>query len=464
MRVQSLCRLLLVALFATHTGCAYATLGRVTKGGREVRRVDARQVRVSRAGEPVETSAGMKLEQGDVVETGPGATAVLRFQRGAYAVMQPESRITVSSIFQWFGEVFLSGIFRAETEDTDFAAEGTGFVLEVRDGRETLSVLSGRVRVSSRTGRFESLLVGAEQRVVIRDRVASRPRRLSGDELDAIVKRINAATEPSDRLVPGMVGMSEREALDELRRFGLRVGEREDVPARPERVGRVVDQNPQPGSSALGGGRVDLRIGAEGTVVPRVEGMARAAAEERILKERLRIGRVRTELTGKVAEGHVTRQQPRAGNEVLIGEAVDLWVEAPSTLVPDLVDFSRRAAEQRLRAADLSVGRVTTELHANVRDGQVLRQSPRAGERLAPGGRVDLVVAREGVVVPYVAGRTRADASVLLRRAGLSTRMVQESSDQVSYGTVIRTEPTGGSLVERATEVRVVVSSGGRIR
>jgi beta-lactam-binding protein with PASTA domain len=59
-----------------------------------------------------------------------------------------------------------------------------------------------------------------------------------------------------------------------------------------------------------------------------------------------------------------------------------------------VVGLALGRAETKIRRAQCRTGKVTRRHVARARRGKVIAQSPRAGRRLANGGRVNLVVGR----------------------------------------------------------------------
>lgn len=64
------------------------------------------------------------------------------------------------------------------------------------------------------------------------------------------------------------------------------------------------------------------------------------------------------------------------------------------------------------------------------------------------------------VAVPSLRGRTRAQAMLSLRRAGLVGQFVEREDPSVQAGRVISSEPPQGTMVERGFTVQVILSSG----
>ncbi|NUP61188.1 MAG: Stk1 family PASTA domain-containing Ser/Thr kinase [Nonomuraea sp.] len=65
-----------------------------------------------------------------------------------------------------------------------------------------------------------------------------------------------------------------------------------------------------------------------------------------------------------------------------------------------------------------------------------------------------------GVTIPTLATQKQAYAESKLTELGLKFDVVQEPSDEVDKGTVIRTEPAGGQSVDKGTTIKLFVSKG----
>ena len=129
--------------------------------------------------------------------------------------------------------------------------------------------------------------------------------------------------------------------------------------------------------------------------------------------------------------------------------------------VPQVVNMTRAQAEQRIEAADLTVGSVSEEASEDVPKGRVIAQDPDALSTLTVGGTVDLTVStgRPDVVVPYVIGEDRDTARQELTGAGLKVKLVRRDSDE-EENTVIRTDPNAADTVSRGSLVTVFYSAG----
>jgi beta-lactam-binding protein with PASTA domain len=131
--------------------------------------------------------------------------------------------------------------------------------------------------------------------------------------------------------------------------------------------------------------------------------------------------------------------------------------------VPDVVGESEDDAGGIITGAGLTVGTVTTANSDTVPEGSVISQDPSAGDSVAPGTAVDLVVSLGAapVQVPDVVGESEDDAGGIILAAGLTVGTVTTAnSDTVPEGSVISQDPSATTFVEAGNTVDLVVSLG----
>jgi eukaryotic-like serine/threonine-protein kinase len=94
-------------------------------------------------------------------------------------------------------------------------------------------------------------------------------------------------------------------------------------------------------------------------------------------------------------------------------------------------------------------------------EGTVFEQDPAAGEQVAEGSTVRIVVSRgpATVAVPDVVGVEAAEARDELSGAGFEVRTVEVFSDEPE-GVVVAQNPSGGEEAERGSSIRINVSQG----
>lgn len=234
--------------------------------------------------------------------------------------------------------------------------------------------------------------------------------------------------------VPDLTGQTQEQAVRTLSDRRLRLGE-------VVGEGLVVDQRPPPLTSVDEGSAVAVTLRPAPVLVPDVRGQTREQAQRTLDDAGLRVGAV----TGT---GEVTDQDPRAGQQVDAGSAVDLTlapVPPQPVPVPDLTGHTRQEAEKALQAVGLRLGAVTG-------DGQVAVQEPTARTPVPAGSAVDVTLrplVPTPATVPRLSGLTPERAAQALEAAGLRLGEVRGS------GRVAGQDPSAGERVDRGTAVDV---------
>ncbi len=160
----------------------------------------------------------------------------------------------------------------------------------------------------------------------------------------------------------------------------------------------VISQRPTPYEKVKLNSRITLVVsmGKEMVAVPDLKGMDLREAALELERVELALGAQSEEYSPEVERGRIALQSPEAGRRVEKGMPVDVVISAgpePSaTSVPDLLGATLAEAESRLALAGLLKGSVREEFHENTAAGLVISQTPSAGQEVAPGTPVDLVV------------------------------------------------------------------------
>lgn len=275
-----------------------------------------------------------------------------------------------------------------------------------------------------------------------------------------VVAAIVLITRPSEVVVPGVVGQQLQVAQDRLERAGL--SWRIETVRSSKPLYEVVRQDPSGRRNAEKGTEVLLSVsGGPGTVeVPAVDGDSLDKAKAALQNDGLKIGSIIPEHSDTVAKGIVIKTSPRAGQDVVRGTTVKIYVsEGPQQVqVPDVVGFTSADAEGTLRGAGFTVA-VREEESATATPGEVTAQTPDGGSSVGPGTLVTIVVARAPPVpVPDVSGLAQADAEAALTERGLEPRIsVQPVTDPAQDGLVVSQRPAPGTEVRAGGPVRIFV-------
>jgi beta-lactam-binding protein with PASTA domain len=158
----------------------------------------------------------------------------------------------------------------------------------------------------------------------------------------------------------------------------------------------------------------------------------------------------------EVETGRVLAQNPEAGTSLAVGSRVDLVVAGDANpIVPDVITFTESDAVNALIAVGLRPGEITKSSSSKPA-GEVIGQTPGAGEQVPAGTLVDLVISNGQRGVADVVGLTAAEARATLRNEGFRVKEQEELSDRV--GVVLRQDPPAGT--ELALDSIVVITVG----
>ncbi len=206
-------------------------------------------------------------------------------------------------------------------------------------------------------------------------------------------------------------------------------------------------------------------FGGGGIVVPTLSGLTEEQARTTLAESGLTLGEITTENSDTVELGLIISQDPKAGDEVEEGAAVNIVVSSgiAQITIPDLTNMPEAAAIDALGMTDdLDYNRTMRETNAGVAKGNVIRTEPAAGTTVPKGTRVILFVSEgiEQVKVPGVVGQPLAQAKAALEAVGLVVTTTEEYSETVAKGSVISQKPDANVVYEAGSTVSLVVSRG----
>ncbi|MDR0595979.1 MAG: Stk1 family PASTA domain-containing Ser/Thr kinase [Clostridiales Family XIII bacterium] len=184
-----------------------------------------------------------------------------------------------------------------------------------------------------------------------------------------------------------------------------------------------------------------------------------------------------------VAQGLVAQQDPAAGEELAEGGTVTIFLskgqeesnypdsgqtptEEAVTMVqvPDLVGKNATDAENLLKAYGLALGTTTME-DSDKTVNLIIKQTPKSGNEVEKGTRVDIVISAGPKVkeakVPNLLGLTQGKAEAALNKVNLLIRTVgEEYSDKYKKGTVMWQQYKKGQKLNEGQTVDVKISKG----
>lgn len=165
-----------------------------------------------------------------------------------------------------------------------------------------------------------------------------------------------------------------------------------------------------------------------------------------------------------IPSGNIVLQKPEAGETVKSGRKVYLVISGgdPIVQVPQLEGKSLTDATFILERVGLQVGDVE-KIPSRKPNNVIVGQEFPVGTKLRKGATVDLSISMGGgagsIVVPYLVGKSLADAKTILSENKLSVgRINYQPSDELLPNTVLDQYPSSGSKLEEGDEVHLFVA------
>ena len=223
------------------------------------------------------------------------------------------------------------------------------------------------------------------------------------------------------------------------------------------------DSSAEDSSSHAGMRTVSLPIGSIG---PDSKGRTRALSRKAVAADAQKTTAVPTRRKGT---GGLSRRRA-----VIIGLLARAGTGASATwyltagpgrrvAVPDIVGMSEDQAQLALEKQGLDWGTPTRAYSDTVPAGSVVSCQPKVGQKVGLGQAVTAVISRgvETKTVPDVVGKTKDQASAVIKGAGLTLGDVTEQySASVDSGKVISSDPKAGKVIEHTAKISIVVSKG----
>ncbi|WP_136517653.1 Stk1 family PASTA domain-containing Ser/Thr kinase [Cellulomonas telluris] len=264
--------------------------------------------------------------------------------------------------------------------------------------------------------------------------------------------------------VPPVAGMSQEEALQTLRDANL-----DPVPQQRADDTVPADQaigtDPAEGEEVAPGSDVTVFIstGPAQVTVPRVAELTEAEAVQILEDENLVVADNReSENHPTIPRGRVVRTDPAEGTPVTAGQTVTLYVSDGMVTVPNVTGQNIEDATTALREAGLQVS-TFEEPSEDQPEGTVVSQDRPEGEIVPQGATVNLGVASPpttATVPTDLRGQTFEAASQALAAVGLTNVRREDVDSDEPAGTVVSSDPNGGTKIAREQQVTLRVSRG----
>jgi serine/threonine-protein kinase len=196
--------------------------------------------------------------------------------------------------------------------------------------------------------------------------------------------------------VPDVVGRTQEEAVNALTAAGLKtkITTAEDPNAAE---GTVATQQPAAGEKVLKDAEITIPVskGKGEEIIPDVEGLALAAAQQALQDAGFRIGGPKKVASSTVPAGDVISTDPAGGSSVKKGSVVTITVSTgvQQVAVPSVIGQQEATATSTLSARGFDVNVVTTPVStASGKVGRVTVQTPAGGVTAPSGSTVTITV------------------------------------------------------------------------
>ncbi len=169
--------------------------------------------------------------------------------------------------------------------------------------------------------------------------------------------------------------------------------------------------------------------------------------------------------SNKYDAGYVIKQDPDPGDKVNRGRTVRLTISKGKNeyIMPDFVNQSGEDAWDYLKGLNLGLNIKTEEVGSEeISKGYVVRTEPAADEILTKNQNVTLYLSLGSNKMPKLKGEARADGEkrLTMMELNLKVSVLEEASDEIPKGYIIRTEPGEAAELSKGQQVTVYVSLG----
>jgi len=280
---------------------------------------------------------------------------------------------------------------------------------------------------------------------------------------------------PTTTSVPNVVGMSEKDAEAALEDAGF-TALATKVTTNDTPAGDVVAQVPAADTELTNGSQVAIQVAQASepkpptsVKVPNVVGMTQANAQSALVKAGLAPSFVNQ--ANAAPKGQAFDQQPASGESVDPETVVLVAISTgaapdpePSTVaVPAVIGKTQADAEKALTDAKLT-SQAVQSYSPTVAKGKVMQQWPPAGNKVAPGTPVALVVSMGPkptsgtATVPDVKGMDADGATQALADADLVAQVVQIDDPAATPNVVLGQLPAASSTVPAGSTVLIGIA------
>ena len=206
--------------------------------------------------------------------------------------------------------------------------------------------------------------------------------------------------------------------------------------------------------------------------IPELLGLTEAEVKEKLKDSKLEYKIASTDYSTEYEAGKVMEQEPEYRENYKIKDSTVIMLTVSKgtemTVVPKVVgETSYEMAVDKLTTAKLNAEKVE-ETSEKIPAGTVIKQEPEANTEIAAGETIKVYVSlgsgKEQVPVPYVIGKSEAEAKKELEDGKLKVEMVYEEDTSKADGSVLKQSLSVGEVVEEGTKIILTVNKIAQIK
>ena len=137
---------------------------------------------------------------------------------------------------------------------------------------------------------------------------------------------------------------------------------------------------------------------------------------------------------------------------------------AKEVQIPNLQGLTKEEAEQKAKESKLKIEVSEEKYHLEVPEGQIIEQDHKYQDnyKIKEGTTIKVVISKgqEIVEMPKVVGKTRDEATKMLKEVGLEVKVEEEFSDDVEKNYITKQEVAEGEKIAAGTTVTIYSSMG----
>ena len=206
-----------------------------------------------------------------------------------------------------------------------------------------------------------------------------------------------------------------------------------------------------------------LNVGrGKDVALPNFANMTREEAEAKAQEAKVKL-EITEEFNSDVEKGKVISQEPpyMEGYVVKEDSTVKIVISKGENIkiIPKVTGMTREEAEQEIEKNELKV-EIIEEASSKVEAGYVIKQDPKADEKVNAGETVKIYVSTgiKQITMEHVIGKAEDDAKKTLTDLGFEVNVVYEEDTSKDDGVVLKQSLDVGTTVDEGTKVTLTVN------